>query len=389
MKWQIVILLFLTVVLQAETTIWFREDIGSPIYKKCVFKKKKNQEQITESYYLLADKSTNTCILLYEHRVLLKDGNAYKQILYNHNNKQKISLQLAKDKINVQVVVGKNKNTNTMNRPQGNVYFPLSGRIYNHPDIFTQGKKFYIQVIPVPIREITVLKLLVEVLPKARIPNSRSDKLYFVAETKESGAVANRRVLYYDKSGTIVYSINKSQRDFVRKRISKPNISIQKIPKSTEEVSDKVKPIAPIASVLCREIYYSHAYPRNWERTDISPFSTAYKGKGGTIGAWTSTNKFSNNNALISSLLEKLGSSTFPFSKIESREDRKVFMGRSLFTESLIKCESDSGTKYILMLTVLRGGRNFAMVVFGNERQYKANWPTWINTLHSFVPNFN
>ena len=387
MKWQIVVLLFFAVVLHAETTVWFREDIGSPIYKKCVFKKKKNQEYIVESYYLLADKSKNECILLYEQKVWLKNGEPHKQVLYNHNSKQKISLLVAKDKISIQLVAGKNKSTNYMKRPPGKIYFPLTARIYDHPDIFTPGKKFSIKTVPVPIREVTILELQVEVLPKARIPNSRNRKLYFVAETKESGALTNKRILYYDKGGSIVYSVSKSQRDFIRKRINKPNISIQNIPKSTE-ISDKVNPIAPIASVLCREIYYSHAYPRNWERTDISPFSTAYRGKDGSAGAWTSTKKFNSNEALISSLLEKLGSTTFPFSGIESREDRKVFMGRSLFTESIIKCQSDSGSKYILMLTVLKGGRNFAMVVFGDENQYKSNWPTWINTLHSFVPNY-
>lgn len=387
MKWQIVVLLFFAVVLHAETTFWFREDIGSPIYKKCVFKKKKNQEYIVESYYLLADKSRNECILLYEQKIWLKNGEPLKQVLYNHNSKQKINLLLTKDKVNIQVIAGKNKNTNSMKRPE-KIHFPLSARMYSHPDIFTPGKKFSIKIIPVPVREVTILELHVEILPKARIPNSRSSKQYFVAETKEAGAVTNKRIFYYDRSGAIVYSINKSQRDFIRKRISRPNISIQKIPQNTEATSDKINPIAPIASVLCREIYYSHAYPRNWERTDISPFSTAYTGKNGSAGVWTSTKKFNSNDALVSSILEKLGSTTFPFSKIEFREDRKIFMGRSLFTESVIKCQSESGNKYILMLTVLRGGRNFAMVVFGDENQYNSNWPTWINTLHSFVPNF-
>ncbi|WP_372365675.1 hypothetical protein [Candidatus Uabimicrobium sp. HlEnr_7] len=387
MKWQIIVLLFFAVVLKAEKTIWFQEDIGSPIYKKCVFKKKNLAEYITESYYLLVDKSKSECVLLYEQRIWLKNNKFQKQVLYNHNQKQKITIFLEKDKVNIQVISGKNENSNSMKRPK-QLYFPLSGRIFNHPDIFTPGKKFFIKILPVPVREVTILKLHIEVLPKARIPKSKNNKKYFVARSSEIGTTLNKRTYYYDQNGYVVYSVNKSEKEYVRKRISKPKIVLEKIEKNKQQNSDngKINSIAPIASVSCREMYYSHAYPRDWQRVDLSPFSTAYNGESGTTGVWTSSKQFANDDFFVSSILNKLQKSVCKFSEIDFREKRKIFMGKSNFTETLVKCQGERQKKYILMLTVLKEKRSYAMVVFGTESQYRANWPTWISTLHSFVP---
>lgn len=392
MKWQLVLLLFISCALYAEKTLWFHEEAGSTMYRKCVLKKKGQREYAAVNTYLLISKEqkeSKDCVLIYEQKLWSRDGKFEKQIFINHTRKQKITLTLDKNAFEMETQTAKGqKHKKKTKRPRQPVYVSLIAKIYNHPDIFTIGKKFRIYSIPMPVNSIEILEYQIKVLPKSKIPNSKKNKLYYVAQFTEVKLPENKRLFYYDENGHIVYSTFRGK--YPRKRIAPPNIKLDTENQPKEKISYTVNDIAPTASIRCKETYYSHSYPRSWNRVNLKPFSSAYRGKSGTIGVLSERTTVKDHKVFMENTLEKLkkNNKDCDYDTVAFTDKREILIGKHAFVEFIIKCDSSKGNKYFLILSAIGEERSYAVVVFGAEYQYHTNWPTWLNTLHSFIPIF-
>ena len=249
---------------------------------------------------------------------------------------------------------------------------------------FQVGKSFSVHLFPTPTQNrFYLVKHNVKILPKSELPNQKGGKKYFVAQISEASKKGSVRKTFYDSNRNIVYSTAKIGKiSASRKRIkAKKNLIFSKYHYKVQEA----EPRAPIA---CEEDVYSHSYPQNWDRVSLPSFKTAYKGDSGTVGVVSATNE-DDIGVFVPKLLKKLKSSSpkqsYNYQNMIDYETRTIVVGVREFQEFIFKCTDGDQYKFFLVLAAADEKQKFAIIVYGTEKQFKKNWPTWYDIMHSFV----
>lgn len=367
-------------ILQAQNTLYFEDNMGAPMYKKCTFIKTDNKEKVIEKWYVL-QKESNNAILMYKYKILFENHIPVEQTLINYRLANSTFINLRTSRIKIEIQKEGNKKKIFLEKPK-KIYVPLMGRIYKHSKIFDIGKTFSIEISPMPLGRLSITKHNVEILPKATIPNSKTKKQYFVAKITESSNPDIKRTIYYDENRFVVYSIGSLKKNiFVRKRVDKKKNLI------FSNLYYKINDIEKMSNQHCNKIKYKHSYPENWTKKETTLFNSIYAGKSGSVGVILSKKKKINNAKAFTNHILKIMKNqqeNCRYTKIKFREHRQIVIKNHGFTETIIKCVYQNQYRYFVIMATTEKEHNYAIVLYGNEKQFKKNYPTWYYILHSF-----